>query len=247
MDDPGMGERLVDALVSGFPDSKRDLRPVHTFGVGATGYFVASDVARDFCVAEHFQGKQVPVTVRFSNGSGSSVQHDGCSDIRGMATRFHLADGVATDLIAMTLGEFFTPTVETFLSFSEATKPIPYRRESAWQKIFDMLRLIQPPLPDPCPGQPTSPIPGAVQFADRHGYAQFPVFQGLFLGAPKSYARASYHAVHTFVVLAPAAGFASLGNPSPGFSTPIPRRRRSINICNRNCATASRERPRASF
>jgi catalase len=201
MDDPGMGERLVDALAFGFPDSKPDLRPVHTFGVGATGYFVASDAARDFCVAEHFQGKQVPVTVRFSNGSGSSVQHDGRSDIRGMATRFHLADGVATDLIAMTLGAFFTPTVETFLSFSEATKPIPYRRESAWQKIFDMLRLMLP-LRDPYPGQTTSPDPGAVQFADRHGYAQFPVFQAALLGAPKSYARASYHAVHTFVVLA---------------------------------------------
>ena len=71
MDDPGMGERLVDALASGFPDSKPDLRPVHTIGIGATGYFVASDVARDFCVAEHFQGKQVPVTVRFSNGAGA--------------------------------------------------------------------------------------------------------------------------------------------------------------------------------
>ena len=34
-----------------------------------------------------------------------------------MATRFHLADGAATDLIAMTLPEFFTPTLETFLPF----------------------------------------------------------------------------------------------------------------------------------
>jgi catalase len=200
MDDLGMAERLVEALV--LPDGRPDLRPVHALGIGATGYFVASDAARDFCVAEHFQGETVPVTVRFSNGSGSAVQRDGWSDVRGMATRFHLADGAATDLIAMTLGEFFTPTAETFLSFAEAAKPVPVTRETAWQKIFDMLRLT-PPLLDPYPGQITSPNPGAVQFADRHGYAQLPVFEGASLGAPQSYARATYHAVHTFVVVAP--------------------------------------------
>ena len=202
MDDPGVAKKLVDALVSGFPDSKPDLRPVHTFGVGATGYFVASDVARDFCVAEHFQGEQIPVTVRFSNGSGSSVQHDGWSDVRGMATRFHLAGGAATDLLAMTLGEFFTPTVETFLKFAEATKPTPVARESAWRKIFDMLRLT-PPLPDPYPGQTASPNPGAELYADGHDRSKLPVFQGATLGAPVSYARATYHAVHAFVVMAP--------------------------------------------
>jgi hypothetical protein len=58
MDDPGMGERLVDAVASGFPDSKRDLRPVHTFGVGATGYFVASDVARDFSSPSIFRASR---------------------------------------------------------------------------------------------------------------------------------------------------------------------------------------------
>ena len=131
MGGPDIAAKLVEALRR--PDGKLDLRPVHAVGIGATGYFEASDVARDYCTAEHFQGRRVSVTVRFSNGSGCAVVHDGWSDVRGMATRFLLADGVATDLIAMTLGAFFTPTVETFLSFSEATKPIPVRRESAWQ------------------------------------------------------------------------------------------------------------------
>ncbi len=200
MDDPGIAEKLVDALV--LPDGSPDLRPVHAFGIGATGYFEASDVARDFCVAEHFQGKRIRVTVRFSNGSGSAVEHDGWSDVRGMATRFHLADGAATDLIAMTLAEFFTPTPETFLSFTKAARPAPVTRESAWQKIFDMLRLT-PPLPDPPPGQTTSPNAGAIQFADQNGYAQLAVFQAAEIGAPVSYVRATYHAVHTFVVVAP--------------------------------------------
>ncbi len=79
-------------------------RPVHTVGVGVDGHFVASDLARAYCIAEPFQGHRVPGSTRFSNGSGSPVQHDGWSDVRGMATRSHLRDEAATDLIAMTLG-----------------------------------------------------------------------------------------------------------------------------------------------
>ena len=112
---------LVDAVISDFPDHKRGTRPVHTIGVGVDGYFLASDVARTYCIAEHFNGQQVSATVRFSNGSGSPVQHDGWSDVRGMATRFHLRDGAATDLIAMTLGEFFAQTVDDFFAFTRAS------------------------------------------------------------------------------------------------------------------------------
>src|SRR5450631_3752729 len=108
MDDTGMAEELVDVLV--LPDGRPDLRPVHAIGIGATGYFEASDVARDYSIAEHFQGERIPVTVRFSNGSGSAVERDGWSDVRGMATQFRLANGAETDLIAMTLPAFFAPT-----------------------------------------------------------------------------------------------------------------------------------------
>ncbi len=203
MGDLGLAKRLVDALHLGFPDNNRpDLRPVHTFGVGATGHFVASDVAHDFCVAEHFQGKQILVTMRFSNGSGSVVQRDGWSDIRGLATQFHLDNNRATDLLAMTLGEFFTPTIETFLSFAEATPPKPVFRESVWRKICDLLCLTLP-LPDPYPGQTTSPNAGAEEYANKHAESQVPVLQATFLGAPVSYTRATYHAVHAFVVEAP--------------------------------------------
>ncbi len=120
MNDPSIAEKLVEALAR--PDGSPKLRPVHAIGIGATGHFVASDVARDYCIAEHFQGEKIDVTVRFSNGSGSATPHDGWSDVRGMATRFHLAEGDATDLIAMTLAEFFTPTPETFLDFAVTAK-----------------------------------------------------------------------------------------------------------------------------
>ena len=88
MSGPDIAEELVEALRR--PDGRADLRPVHAIGIGATGYFEASDIARNYCIAKHFQGGRIPVMVRFSNGSGCAVVHDGWSDVRGMATRFHL-------------------------------------------------------------------------------------------------------------------------------------------------------------
>jgi catalase len=202
MNNPSVAKQLVDAVISDFPDHAAGTRPVHTIGIGVDGYFEASDVARNYCIAEHFGGSRVPVLVRFSNGSGSPVQHDGRSDARGMATRFFLKEGAATDLIAMTLGEFFVPTVDDFLAFCKAAQPKPVRRESAWQKVLDMLQL-KPPLADPFPGQTTGGDAGTLDYANHHRFAQLGVFQAGLIGAPVSYARATYHAVHTFVVVDP--------------------------------------------
>ena len=84
---------LVETIIAAFPDHEADKRPIHTVGIGVEGYFVASPAAARYCVAEHMQGKKVPVTVRFSNGSGSPKKHDTWSDAPGMATRIHLRDG----------------------------------------------------------------------------------------------------------------------------------------------------------
>ncbi len=198
--DGGIAAKLVDALHH--PEGSPDLRPVHALGIGATGSFVASDCAKTFCTAAHFQGATIPVTARFSNGSGSAVRHDGWSDVRGMATRFHLPDGSATDLIMMTLREFFTPDAETFLEFAIAAKPMPFESPTAWQKIRDYLSL-KIPVRAAYPGETIRPDEGATAFADTHAYAQLPVFEAAAIGAPVSYARAAYHAVHTFILTAP--------------------------------------------
>jgi len=114
MVDPSVAKRLVDSIIADFPDHKAGTRPIHTIGIGVKGTFEPSEVARSYCIAEHFQPRPDPVkvTVRFSNGSGSPAQHDGWNDVRGMATRFHLEGDRATDLIAMTLGGFFVRSVE---------------------------------------------------------------------------------------------------------------------------------------
>src|SRR6266849_10576398 len=70
MADSSEAKRLVDAIIANLPDPAPGMRPVHTVGVGVDGYFVASDVARTYCKAEHFKGHRFDVSVRFSNGLG---------------------------------------------------------------------------------------------------------------------------------------------------------------------------------
>ncbi|MEM9549721.1 MAG: catalase [Pseudomonadota bacterium] len=202
MTDPAIAKQLVEAIIADTPDHAEGTRPIHTVGIGVEGHFQALNVAANYCTAEHFRGHKVPVSVRFSNGSGSPVERDGVSDVRGMATRFHLADGQATDLLAMTLGEFFVPDIPSFLEFTTAALPKPAKRETPWAKLKDMLQL-KLPLPDPMPWEDATNTEGLIDYANRHGFAQLSVTQVGTIGAPVSYARAAYHAVNTFIVTDP--------------------------------------------
>jgi catalase len=202
MVDASTAKRLVEAIIGNLPEPVGQRRPVHTIGIGVKGKFVASDVARDYCIAEHFNGNTFDVSVRFSNGLGGLHQHDGWSDVRGMATRFHLSDGNGTDLIATTLGEFFVRNVQDFFDFANIAKLEPYPKRSPWQKFLDLLRL-KVPQRDPYPNETQNVNAGAIRYADAHRFSQLGVFQEGVIGAPVSYARASYFAVHTFFVTAP--------------------------------------------
>jgi catalase len=202
MVDASVAQRLVDDMISNLPKHDPGKRPVHTIGVGVDGYFTASDVARKYCIAEHFSGQRICAKVRFSNASGSPEQHDGWSDVRGMATRFLLPNGAATDLIATTLGEFFARNVEDFFEFTKFDKQKPCQRESPWRKILDMLQL-KVPRRAPYPGEKTNAGAGILSYANRHRFAQLAVFEAKLIGAPVSYARAAYHAIHTFMVEGP--------------------------------------------
>ena len=119
-----------------------------------------------------------------------------------MAIRFHLSDGTASDLIATTLGEFFVRNVEDFFEFAEVAKLEPYRRRPWLLKIADFLQL-KVPRRNPYPNETQNVDAGALRYADRHRFSQLGIFQVASIGAPESYARASYHAVHTFWVTAP--------------------------------------------
>ena len=202
MVDVSVAKRLVQAIIDNLPEPVPGRRPVHTIGVGVKGEFVASDVARTYCIAEHFKGQTIPVSMRFSNGLGGLEQHDGWSDVRGMAVRFHLPDGTASDLIATTLGEFFVRNVDDFFKFTEVAKLEPYERRRWWLKLWDLLQL-KIPARNPNPNETQNLDAGALRYANRHRFSQLGIFQVGLIGAPESYARASYHAVHTFWVTAP--------------------------------------------
>jgi catalase len=68
MVDASVAKQLVEAIIANLPAPVPGKRPVHTIGIGVKGKFVASDVARTYCIAEHFKGEPIPVSVRFSNG-----------------------------------------------------------------------------------------------------------------------------------------------------------------------------------
>ncbi|MEL7097528.1 MAG: catalase [Pseudomonadota bacterium] len=192
---------IVAAVRADAPDNTPGTRPIHAIGIVAKGYFQATPAAAQYTTAEHFQGGQFPATVRFSNGSGSGIEHDNWPDVRGMATRFHLS-GAPADLVMMSLPEFFVDNIAEFMKFTKAALPEPPKRESPWAKLGDML-CLRPPLPDPQPDQTYVNTRGIMGYADAHRNTLLSVFDVGISGVPTSYCRLSYHCVNSFVLVAP--------------------------------------------
>jgi catalase len=131
-------------------------RVVHAKGVLCRGTFTASPEAARLTRAAHMQGDEIPVTVRFSNGSGNPHAADRAPDGRGMATKFYLPDGTRTDIVALTLPCFFARTPEDFVAFTRASKPfaagLPGPRfalylashREAWRAVSAALRFKPP-------------------------------------------------------------------------------------------------------
>ena len=200
---------LIGDIVGDFPGNRPETCPVHTHGISARGTFRASPVAPKFCRAPHLSGAPRDVLVRFSNGSGLPVQRDAVPDARGMAVRFYLdeatgplgADGDPaarphTDLVAMTLPTFFTPTIELFQAFTHATVPQPRPSRSVWQRLWSQVQML-PAIPALPAGVRTSGDLGAMAFADEHPRA-CPAVIALAGPITGSYLGATYHAVHAF-------------------------------------------------
>lgn len=169
-------ERIVDTMnaIHGRHDG---LRAVHAKGWCCKGTFVGTHDAARVCVAEHFQGAEIPVTVRFSNGSGKPARADGAKDERGMAVKFHLADGSTTDIVSLTLPAFFVKTPEDFFEF------------------------LQTQVPDPATGKPD--LDKVKDFVDRHPETQLALGFLMFSEAPASYATCTFNSIHAFKLKGP--------------------------------------------
>ncbi len=195
--------QMLDAFKADAPGHVPGTRWAHTHGLGVLGHFVASDVARDYCIADHFQGHAVPATIRVSNGSSDPVRHDEQPDTRGLAVKFRARDDTEHDLLSMTLPVFGAKTREEFLQLSKAFVPEPVSA-TPWftAHILDPLLLRQAPPPAP-PGVTTSGGAGLAQYAGSHQFDRAFVIAAGTAQVPASWARTAYHAVHTFVALAP--------------------------------------------
>jgi len=97
-------------------------RVVHAKGIVCQGTFTPSPEAATFSKAAHFQGVSTSVTVRFSDGASDPSLPDNSPDAgpRGMAIRFKLPGGSATDIVAMSHNGFVVGTGPEFLALQKA-------------------------------------------------------------------------------------------------------------------------------
>jgi len=172
-----MWEEIVDALHAANRGPHAGYRAVHAKGTVCSGTFTATPEAKTLSRAAHLQSDPIETTVRFSNASGDPHT----SDVhpiagRGMAVKFHLPDGEATDIVSVPLVVFLARTPEDFLEMTRAR------------------------IPDPETGQPDPEKLGAYMAA----HPEFG--EALQKGLPKiapttSFATSDYRALHAFCLV----------------------------------------------
>jgi catalase len=91
-------------------------RANHAKGIVLEGHFKAAAGAAQLSRSELFNGKTVPVTVRFSDSGGLPTVEDGSPNANphGMAIKYHLPGGVDTDMVIVSLKFFPVATGEEF-------------------------------------------------------------------------------------------------------------------------------------
>jgi len=130
-----LAEQLVDAF-NGVFGVHPGVRANHAKGVVLEGVFTPDASAASVSKAAHLQKqkKPVPVTVRFSDGSGLPTVPDTDEMPRGMAVKFRLSDGSNTDIVLLSFNGFPVATAEEFRDFllaiaasgPDAPKPTPF-------------------------------------------------------------------------------------------------------------------------
>ncbi len=171
MVDEDLAVRMIDTL-NGLYGVHPGCRAAHAKGSYYSGTFTASTEAPALSRAAHFRGDPVPALLRFSNGSGDPSSHDGAPDGRGMAVKFDLGGGAATDIVALTLPVFFARDPESFLAFTRARTP------------------------DPATGQPD--MATFLEFLQAHPEAGAAVQAAMAAKPPQSFATTSFHGIHSF-------------------------------------------------
>jgi catalase len=161
---------MVNAL-NGVFGKQTQGRAIHAKGVILEGSFKALPSGSAFSRAPHFSGASIPITVRFSDFAGIPTisDTDGLASPRGMAIKFHLKNGIDTDLVAHSVNAFPSATTTDFHDLMVAIGTSP-------------------------PGT-ASPTP-AENYLGTHPAAK--AFFGGLTPPPVSYATVAYYGVNSF-------------------------------------------------
>src|SRR5580698_5663404 len=168
-DDASLPTQIVD-LANKVDGVHPGFRAFHAKGVVVEGTFKASPEAARLSRAILFNGSTIPVTARFSDGSGMPTVPDGSPAMpRGIAIKYHLPGGADTDMVSNSFKFFPVGTGEDFR---------------------DLLQAITASPPD-------APHPNKVeQFFGSHPNAPKAIGS---LPIPDSFADEEYHGIDAFI------------------------------------------------
>lgn len=97
-------------------------RRLHAKGWVYRGTFTATSAAADLTRAAVFNGDQIPVVARFSNGSGDPTDPDYAPDVRGLAVTFSSGPG-AFDIVAQSAPRFPVRSLDRMVELVQAGEP----------------------------------------------------------------------------------------------------------------------------
>ncbi len=152
----------VDGVHPGF-------RAFHAKGVVVEGSFTASAEAAQLSRATLFNGSSIPVTARFSDGSGMPNVPDGSPAMpRGIAIKYHLPGGTDTDMVTNSFKFFPVGTGEDFRDLLRAIIASP--PEAAKPTQLEQFFASHPNAPKAIG---SLPIPDSFADEEYHGINAF--------------------------------------------------------------------------
>ena len=124
-DEPPVPTQIVD-LANKVDGVHPGFRAFHAKGIVVEGSFKASAEAARLSRATLFNGRSIPVTARFSDGSGMPSVPDGSPAMpRGIAIKYHLPGGADTDMVTNSFKFFPVGTGEDFRDLLQAIVASP--------------------------------------------------------------------------------------------------------------------------
>jgi catalase len=138
--------QVVDAMNQVF-GSHPGFRAFHAKGIVVEGSFKGTLEAAALSRTVLFDGRTIPVTVRFSDSGGLPTIPDGSdgANPHGMALKFHLPDGSETDMVTNSFKVFLVPTAADLRDFFLAIAASP--PEAAKPTKLDQFVASHPTIP----------------------------------------------------------------------------------------------------